>query len=670
MKIKNKKAISIVITGIILFLISLLSVILPHTKRSLGWITISVMIVGILLLLGGIILMYWPEVLNRWVARIRPTCWPERLLWIIGGIIGLYFCIMIPYGAGFDESAHLIRAYDIAQFNLMPNTGKDQTLAQFITDSYQRRDFQSPAFDQFRRQNFLALPERNSLSSSKTPSSYFPLNYIIPAVIALLFWQILNFPILPVILLMRLVGFLFYLAACAWTIRRLPFGKWVFLVLALAPTALFQAATINVDGITNASAFLFIGYLLMVLAEQDQPIDGKRAWGLFILSLLIGCVKPGTFLLSVLLLGLIGHKFTARKYAWLIASGAVLSVMVSMGWAYAAVLNMPIGSGDTTLMGEMKLVLANLGDFLKIFFSGLVVSLKTYFTDWVGVYGYWVGKVPVLTYILYPIALFTAFMTEVRSKTLKSGTRLLLFGLGIVCMLGIASYQFVYHYTPGQAGVGAQGRYFVPFAPILFLAFAGWVEHPGWLRKAGQLLSVIALLGCLAAFGVGLYRTYYTNCVYGVSADHPCTIPVYKNVDVVNRYVTPVTSEAPVSQSILLECRQISSFQVMVENTSGAAGDVVTFTAKDANQSVLARQEILLNGLNKGSMLTLPIDLKANPGKTRVWLELSLPQTDSAAAALQIFGRKGESLYPEGELLVGGVSQEGDLYFQYTCTQE
>ncbi|NMC84654.1 MAG: hypothetical protein GYA58_05150, partial [Anaerolineaceae bacterium] len=169
MKIKNKKAISIAITGIIFFLISLLPGILPHTKRSLGWIMISVMIVGILLLLGGIFLMYWPEVWKRWAARIRPTCWPERLLWIIGGIIGLFFCIMIPYGAGFDESAHLIRAYDIAQFNLMPNTGKDQTLAQFITDSYQRRDFQSPAFDQFRRQNFLALPERNSLSSSKTP---------------------------------------------------------------------------------------------------------------------------------------------------------------------------------------------------------------------------------------------------------------------------------------------------------------------------------------------------------------------------------------------------------------------------------------------------------------------------------------------------------------------
>jgi uncharacterized membrane protein len=666
------KAFSLLGIGGFLVAAGILVEVVHPLKSSMKWTLISVILVGILFALAGIVHLFWWEGWNRWIARIRPTTFPEKLLWIIGGVVGLFFCVMIPYGAGFDETAHLIRVYDVAQFNLMPNSGNDPTLAQFYVYSYQRRDFQSPAFDLFSKQNFFTPPVMDHLSVGDTTSAYLPVNYLLPALVALFFWRVFSFPVLPVIILMRLIGFLFYLAACVWTMRRLPFGKWVFLVLALAPAAVFQAATINVDGITNAVAFMFIGYLLMLLADRETPINGKRAWGLTVLVLLIGCVKPGTFLILICLLLLIGNRFTQKKYAWLIAGSAVLSIVISMGWSYLVVMNIPFWSGGTTttLTGQAMLVLSNLWDFLGIFFSGLMVSLKTYYTDWVGVYAYWVGKVPVLTYILFPIALLAAFFADLRSKLIKTGTRLLLFGLGFLGLLGISSFQFILHYAPGQAGMGAQGRYFIPFAPILFLAIAGWVEHPQWLRKGGQVVSILALLGSLAAFGVGLYRTYYTNCVFGVSADHPCTVPVYKNVDVVNRYVTAVTAKTPVSQSVLLECRQITSLQVKVENASGSAGDVVTFTARDANQSVLASQEIPLNGLSQGEMLTLPIELKADPGKTQVWLEFSLPPTDSATAELQIFGRKGESLYPDGELLVSGASQDGDLYFQYTCAQE
>jgi uncharacterized membrane protein len=594
---------------------------------------------------------------------------PEHILLLIGSIIGLLFCIFIPYGAGFDESAHLIRIFDIANLNIIPQKNPDPTLAQFYMYSYQRHDFQSPAFDQFSKRTFFSKPVWDHTTAGTNNSPYFPLNYVFQSILALIMWKGLNFPILPGIILIRMAEFAFYLCACYQTVKLLPFGKWIFLVLALSPMALFQAATINIDGITNALSYLFVGYLLKVISEKEIPIDRKRTWGIVILTILIGCVKPATFFLLALLLFLLNHKFASKKYKYLIAAGALLSVVISVGWSYIVVINMPRGS-DVTFMDEVRMVFQNLPDFLLIYARGIILSLRTYYFDCVGVYGYWVGRVPSVTYILYPLALILAFFSEIKKSSIPFKNRILIFVIGLICLLGIASFKFVYGYTPGVQRLGAQGRYFLPFLPVAYLAFAGTVAFPASLRRICKLFAVAALTAMIAFYSFGLFRTYYTNCVYGVSADQVCTLPVYKNVDTVQRYVTQITAKTNVSQSFTAECSVLSSVQVYVESSAGQAADKVQFNLLDASQKQIASQNYSLSGLKKGDFLVLPIKLKAAPGKTQLWLSLSLLPGDSSNAALDIFGRKGSDKYPDGELLLNGKSRDGDLYFQYTCTSE
>ena len=72
-------------------------------------------------------------------------------------------------------------------------------------------------------------------------------------------------------------------------IRLIPFGKWILLVLALSPTALFQAATISPDAISNGIGFLFIAGSLW--AAERKEIGWRETGSLVVLIFLLFLAK-------------------------------------------------------------------------------------------------------------------------------------------------------------------------------------------------------------------------------------------------------------------------------------------------------------------------------------------------------------------------------------------
>ena len=595
---------------------------------------------------------------------------PEVLLLVIGLLVGLLFCVFIPYGAGFDEEAHTIRFFDISGLHFVPNRGVengDYTLSEFYTLSYQRRYFETPAFDQFAADSFLAKANWQNMVDGNTRSTYFPLLYFPQAIIAGIFWRIFDWPILPGILAMRICGLLIYLFFCFLTLKNLPFGKLVFLVLALAPMALYEASTINADLITNAVSFLFIGYLLKIIAEKDVPVNSKKTLTIILLTLAVGCVKPGTFFVLLLLVMLKRNKFTSKKARWWIAGSAIFSLLIMVIWAFVAVVNYRYYNTDRTLMSQIMLVIKNLPDFIPGFLKGFFLSLGADYKDWVGAYGYWAGQVPVLTYIFFPLALLLAVIAEVRNKQISGPARAAIFIIGVVCLMGIGSYQFVMGYQPGLATGGAMGRYFTPFAPLLFLASAGIFTLNEPARKAAGWLSAVLLIATLAVYGAGIYRTYYTKCVYAVSASQPCTLPVYKNLDLANPFTAAVNVQTQVRQSFIPQCKEISAVKVRVLKVQGERQDKLTFSLLNQAQQPLFSKEIKLAGLQANEEIELPTPYKIPAGESALWLQLSLGSTASPAAEVDLLGRLNAKIYPDGRLLFNQQEQDGDLYFQYTC---
>ena len=90
------------------------------------------------------------------VEKQRRGLDPATFFLIAGLLVGLLYCVIVPYGAGFDEERHLARMYYMSEYHFLPNF-PNPTIHEALADlSYQRRITQSPAFDMFSPEKFAA----------------------------------------------------------------------------------------------------------------------------------------------------------------------------------------------------------------------------------------------------------------------------------------------------------------------------------------------------------------------------------------------------------------------------------------------------------------------------------------------------------------------------------
>jgi nitrate reductase gamma subunit len=115
----SKKKISQIVmaAGIIIILIAFVFGLIGFPKAGFGRAKIALGILGALILIAGLILFLRREKTDSLLKILKPRSRPELIFLSIAALAGLLFCIFIPYGAGFDESAHVIRVFDVANLS-------------------------------------------------------------------------------------------------------------------------------------------------------------------------------------------------------------------------------------------------------------------------------------------------------------------------------------------------------------------------------------------------------------------------------------------------------------------------------------------------------------------------------------------------------------------------
>jgi hypothetical protein len=223
-------------------------------------------------------------------------------------------------------------------------------------------------------------------------------------------------------------------------------------------------------------------------------------------------------------------------------------------------------------------------------------------------------------------------------------------------------------YQPGVPARGSQGRYFLPFMPIFFFAFTGLFRISAKYQNWAGVITLGFLFLTIATYSYGLYRTYYTKCVYGVSQSLPCTLPVYKNFDVETPYVAKITPEIAISQSFIPLCKELSSVILQVRSIHGNPDDKLVINISDESKDLVVSKEYSFSSIKENSFLNIPIQIN-NLGKgTILWMRLELTLDDSQGSEIGLLGRVDGSKYTDGVLLVNTEEQNADLFFQYSCS--
>lgn len=607
------------------------------------------------------------DFLDRAVPKLKFKPAPEALTAAALLVVGSFLVFAIPFGAGWDEETHLIRAWEIASLEFIPNEVPRNELpypAIYWRLSYRRAPLIRPVESGFWAEyGDMPLDGFDYIYSELETRSVYSPPLLAPSALAIRYLgHARQLAALPVFYAARFLGLLGY-ASLAWlAVKLVPYGKWVVALLALAPTAVFQAATVTADSISNGLGILFIAG---TIALSAKPKIGWQGWiGQLGLAALLFLAKPNLAFLALLPFLLITPaQFRARLgYLSLLAATAVLAVLEVGGWAWLAYPQAGPGVGQGEPLAQLSYMATHpfaavqtlLGDMLEhglLYLRQLVAGLG---------YDYWLVPAPV--YLLYVGAVIAAVVASANESWPARETRIRLLLVFLAAFVGTQLIIYMVVNPVGRQSIfGVQGRYLAAIIalPLLVAIPRGSPSPTPVYARAAAGLS----LGALATYGAGVFLVYHVQCGSAFFRPGLCYQPVYKNWAPDASYSEPVSSSGFLVQEFAPECDGLREVRVWVSGGAGERGGATEFELRDLlADRLLARQQV-------------PNDKLPDTGWHPIQSE---PQWDSAGERyrLSVSGtadstvRVAYTLQPEydrGRLFVGGHRAEVDLVFQYGC---
>ncbi len=531
----------------------------------------------------------------------------EIFLLINLSLFGVLALIYLPVGAGYDEETHFVRAWQMSALDMLPNKVDEAQIPfpKIYWDiSYRRQVLVRPVPQGFWNEyKDISIDSREYVYGVTTRSVYSPLLLLPQAVVLRYAGRSLGLPALPVFYLTRLAGLLSYILLIWLSLRLIPYGKWIFALLALSPMALLQAVTISADTISNGIAFLFIAGVLAI--AQKEKIQKKEWWGLFFLVFLLFTAKVNLlFLILLPLLLIIPTRFkTKRSYFFFITAIIFLFLVEVLGWTIIAYPRLGTTPEGTDPLNQIKFILTDLPFFIKMLLTDIIGSAGVRFRNWVALYGYDYWPVPQITYWLYGISLFLAlFLDRKEEQRISHRERWIFFILFGVGYIGTVLLMYLSFTPVGNSFViGVQGRYFTVVMPLLFLAVLGVLQFSPqksvFIKKATLSLGVLSLI----VYTLGLWLSYQVPCGSQYYQQGLCYQPNYKNFAPESKYSAPISNEFSLKQEIYPECDGMKTIRVWVntENSPPLGQTEFSLSTQDGTRianEIVSNADLAISG--------------------------------------------------------------------------
>lgn len=452
---------------------------------------------------------------SKWLAKLSP----ERFFLLVAGPLALALVVITPPFMVPDEPAHFFRAYQIAEGGFLPqriNEGVGGYLPKSLNDTSNavigdlpgRTNIKSDVNATRGELNRPLRPQERMEIHFENTALYSPLMYT-PSALGIAVAKIFE----PSPLVLFYIGRLF--TALAWVglaylaIRLIPVAKWAFTVIAMAPMAIFQAASVSADALTLAISFVTIAWFMRLL-QQPTPLALRDMSVTVGLLLTLGFVKQPYALIGGLFLLLPAKQFINKKMRWqfLAAAGGALFAATLL-WASTS---RSFFAQSPFMIDRVLQPTEQLMHILLEPLSFIKAILFTHFTGlgdgaiWqmIGVVGWLDTALPLWSVLLY-LALLVIAAGQVYKERVAPGFYRLAF-LGVAAMVVLAIDVLLYLYwNPFKSTIigGIQGRYYLPILPLIVLACTGLYRvtfkklKPELIIMGGLTITSLVLLAAL-----------------------------------------------------------------------------------------------------------------------------------------------------------------------------
>lgn len=448
------------------------------------------------------------------------------------------FISMLPAGWGLDEQLHTMRSYQVSQGNLYPDPlpgtyrfGGDVPVALVDVVNYGYTESNlAPKYKPFYlRQDVRDKNTQNRLEDARVSQHtvseyefgatgpYSPIVYL-PAAIGMYIGRNLNISVHSMIQLAKAIQALVYIAFCTlalWLLRNSR-SKWLVFLIALLPSSIFLAATLNADTFTIGACLLFFACFFSAI-KQRKKINKRQYLLIAVATILLMFSKPSYSVFAALLLFLPVRLFVSRKKKYLIVGSIlttafiVLITAAAIGMPYADAILLykdPETASRISLIGQFKWILNNPFELLVVLSTTVVDASDGWGRSIIGILGYNSIAVP---HILVMILSVTLVIAGLYVKDYPKMFGWLLLGFGAVSAATVIVLLYATFNPIGSDSVGGvQGRYFIPCLP--FLLFGLTRVLPVKVDMAEKVsapifagVSAFALCSSLLIYSAALY---------------------------------------------------------------------------------------------------------------------------------------------------------------------
>lgn len=402
---------------------------------------------------------------------------------VAGVLLGIVYMVMIPMFSVPDEPTHFYKAYEISN-KILGVECEDNKLFMRADDAEYKyktegltREYYNQCYTQFTN----VFTDNDNIVNTKNGHLKAYSYFYTASSVGLSVGRLLHFGPAFSFLMGRLFNCICFTLVTAYAIKRIPFGKTILFIWALLPMTLQQIASYSYDMIILALSILVI-CLSVYITYSDISKVKNREWIILFLATLLLVPAKSFALLPICVLPFMIY-FTKRNiknkklnyYFATMLIGIVLMVLFVklttnvtntsnyIGWAQEE------GHTIVEFIKNPVSLFVMIGNTLyhkADFFLGTLLGNSL---------GWFEINMPMVVVLPFFIMLILAGMKKSDEKMyLTTGVKVF-FSVLAFLGIGFACAGMLFSWTPKSYDLimGIQGRYFLPFIPLLFLAIRG-----------------------------------------------------------------------------------------------------------------------------------------------------------------------------------------------------
>ena len=395
----------------------------------------------------------------------------HNLYLIIALVLGIAYIFAFPPSEIPDEGSDYLRALEISKFHLVTKQKGKQA-----GDYYSKNIAKVMKIDNYNDESKvinLKLKGKKKFMDYANKSLYSFICYI-PQSIGIGIAVLLNLSIVAQVMLGKLFNYLVFVLLTYFSIKYIPYKKYLVFFVALLPITLQEATSLAPDSLAIGLSFFLISYILKIRKDNKQ-ITNKQLIILFITSIVISLCKI-VYLPLCLLILLIPKKLYKSKKQYLIYNILVISISIILNLLWLKYTSRYLVAFKQSNSSEqLKYILGNPLQYIVIIMRTMDAYLPELILQIVGSY---LGTFKIKTATLVVLPALYILIKLIVGEKLKNKDLLNNIEKGFIVFIILSIIILIFtslyiQWTPLKSNYieGIQGRYFIPLIVPLSCIF-------------------------------------------------------------------------------------------------------------------------------------------------------------------------------------------------------